>query len=677
MATKSRGARPTALDEVPTKGYVDANAQNTPRLTKLGNQLQVNGITRRFGATNMYWTGVDDNGGTPAGAFPSRKVVSDAVRGAREMGVGIIRAHTVGMSAGFPFSFETAPGVFVDANLDRADWTVAEAKRNGIYLMTPLTDNWNYYHGGKWNFVHWAYQQNPSGIVDVNGTVKDSNDERIFFANTAAGLRIRALFKEYIAAWLNHVNPYTLLAYKDDPTIAIVELGNEMYYASQLGTDEWTQDIASYIKSIAPNKLVADGSGADRVSTLQMPGRTAAAVDILSPHYYPQEQGGSYPAVAFASTLAGYASSSALAQLPVDAANAKAAGKVMIVGEYPWTRSDVAAWHTAIMSNPDIAAAAFWSIIGNDDAGNPLTHGNAFGQDDYPVHRPYAGTNEQTYAPALAAMQATLTAWSLGGTTDVQIFTAAGTWTKPAAATSVYVVCIGGGGGGGSGRRGAAATARGGGGGGGGGGFSETTFPASVLPSTVAVAVGSQGLGGSAAASDPSNGNGGSAGGASSFGTYLQASGGGAGGGGTTGAGSAGGAGVGQLPGGGGSAGSTGAANASGASQAQQGAPGGGGGGGLSTANAVLTPGSGGISTQVPDTAATNGAAGTSRPAGLPQVGAGGAGGPSSASAAGTAGGAGGIYGTGGGGGGAGASGFASGAGGNGAPGIVVVITAY
>lgn len=400
-----------ALGAVGLAGVRATSAQaattTTPILTRSGSGLQLDGSPHRLSGMNAYWVGLDDNLRDSSGAptFPAHETLTDAFAGMRAMGADLARCHTIGISAGTPKSFETACGLFSAANLDSADWAVAQAKKQGILLMIPLTDQWNYYHGGKGVFVHWAYQQDSSGLTDVpaaehlfdaDGAEKGSKTEDQFFSDSTACLRIRALFFDYLDRLMSHQNPYTGLSYAEDPTIAILETGNEVYPA----TAEWTKATAAHLKNIAPDKLIADGSAATGLAVADAPGRDVSEVDILGAHYYAADSD-YQPAPIM--TLAD--------QLDRDVSSSSSSNKVFLMGEYPWTRSDINQWYAKIESTTGIAADLMWAFIGGAEV-----HGGSFGSDDVPVHYPYLGSEERQDAPALAHHISAISAVALSGT---------------------------------------------------------------------------------------------------------------------------------------------------------------------------------------------------------------------------------------------------------------------
>jgi hypothetical protein len=132
-----------------------------------------------------------------------------------------------------------------------------------------------------------------------------------------------------------------------------------------------------------------------------------------------------------------------------------------------------------------------------------------------------------------------------GTGSDLQTFTANGTWTKPAGAKWIEIICVGAGGGGGGGRGSTNASLKSGGGGGGGGALTRRVFAAGSLPDTLTITVSSGGAAGAAgaSASGGTGGDGGSSSVSASGVTYATAGGGGGAGGGGAGAANGGGGG--------------------------------------------------------------------------------------------------------------------------------------
>lgn len=256
------------------------------------------------------------------------------------------------------------------------------------------------------------------------------------------------------------------------------------------------------------------------------------------------------------------------------------------------------------------------------------------------------------------------------------ILTADGSWTAPAWAQRVEVVCVGGGGGGGGagGQFGAAGTDRFGGGGGGAGGISRAVWPAAALTGALTITVGAGGSGGASNTAGQS----GEASSLSLGGVILLTDAGGQGGS-PAGPGGAGGLGAPSSNGGGGSLlAATGQAGAAAAHPLASG--GGGAGGALDATNTARQGGVGGdgglLAVASGGGTGGSGAGGDGDAAGdldLGWTGGGGGGGGALAAGTGHAGGAGGDHGAGGGGGGAGLT--AGGAGGDGAGGLVILRT--
>lgn len=310
-------------------------------VTKSGNQLMLGDERFRFGGENQYWLGLDENVGginpadPPAVELPTFFRIRDGLNTASIMGSRVVRAHTVGVSVGSPKSFEPTLGHFNKDAFASADYAVAEAGRLGLKLIVPLTDNWDYYHGGKYTFLRWL------GVSTADGGAA-------FFSDPT----VRVAFKQYISEVLTHVNPYTGKRYVDDPTVMAWELGNELNGM----TPEWINDISSYISALAPKQLVAAGaqSGTD-TGVLASPD-----VDIIDAHYYPPS----------AATIA------------KDAAAAKAAGKAYIAGEYGSGQANDALMD-AVAANQDVDGALFWSSFPHADHYGYVQHA-----DGYTIHYP-------------------------------------------------------------------------------------------------------------------------------------------------------------------------------------------------------------------------------------------------------------------------------------------------
>ena len=302
-------------------------------LTRDGSALLSDGAQYRFAGVNTYWLGLDENTGSVA--YPTHFRVTDALTTIAGVVPGAtIRAHTLGISTGNARSFEPSLGVFNSSALDSADWAIAEAERLGLRIIVPLTDNWRYYHGGKHDFTTWC----------------GDSDETHFYT---LGCAIAA-FKDYIAARLSHVNPYTQRTAVDEPAIAMWETGNEIANAPAA----WTEDIAAYIKSLDKNHLVMDGNNLETGSQSYL--GQVPSVDVFTQHFYPPNA----------------------AKLEQQAAAVAAVDRAYIVGEYGWVSGGGTLTYNAstlaCLNTVNCSGTCVWSLFPHADSFGFVQHNDGF-----------------------------------------------------------------------------------------------------------------------------------------------------------------------------------------------------------------------------------------------------------------------------------------------------------
>ncbi|PWI12714.1 hypothetical protein DI272_43325 [Streptomyces sp. Act143] len=295
-----------------------------------GAALTLQGRPFRFAGTNLYWLGLDENvGGVDR---PTYFRIDDALKTARTMNASVVRSHTLGTSLGCASCLEPKLGEFNEDAFAPVDYAVARSRAYGLRLIVPLTDQWDYYHGGYSTLARWL------GLKDPKDFYTDA--------------RAKAAYKEYVRTVLDHVNPYTGLAYKDDPTIMSWELGNELNDM----TRSWVDEMGAYVGALAPRQLISAG----RQQGVDAAALASPEVDIVDVHYYPSSAGA----------------------MAADAARVSDRNKVYLAGEHG-SDTLTAADALALADNPDVTGVLSWSLFGHAD-----DHGYVQHDDGYTLHYP-------------------------------------------------------------------------------------------------------------------------------------------------------------------------------------------------------------------------------------------------------------------------------------------------
>lgn len=174
------------------------------------------------------------------------------------------------------------PEQFQDDWFDHFDYVLLAAKRHDIRLVLILLNNW-----GDAN-----YAPTPAAYADWSPTAETKND---FFADEQAN----QYYRNYIEHVLTHGNQLTGVEYRNDPTILMWEVGNEIEYHDERRGEpltEWYDAAARHIKSLDDTHLVGSGMhGATgdvyepwNVRNAYIETHKSDAIDACSFHSYPK-----------------------------------------------------------------------------------------------------------------------------------------------------------------------------------------------------------------------------------------------------------------------------------------------------------------------------------------------------------------------------------------------------
>ncbi|HEY2371921.1 MAG TPA: hypothetical protein VGH82_05185 [Gaiellaceae bacterium] len=304
-------------------GSSTAGAKGNEFVTRSGTKLLLGGKPFRFGGANIEWLGVAGYGpADPAGPHqPSHFEIDDALATAQQLGATVVRSQTMGDSVGCAVCIEPERGVFNATGFEATDYALASARRHGIRIIPTIVGDDALDGGGGCAYLSWRGIDVPNCSL-VNMTPFWTNKDVI------------ADVEAHIRALLNHVNVYTHVAYKNDPTI----LGWDLLNGGG-SPRPWTKTIARFVRSIDPHHLILSGYDNAGIRAVD------ACVGFIYAHW-----------------------SLSLSVVRPWMATCKRAGKPFIAYEYGWdatnfaTQSALRTFLATLRGLPNVAGDAFWAL---------------------------------------------------------------------------------------------------------------------------------------------------------------------------------------------------------------------------------------------------------------------------------------------------------------------------
>ena len=292
-------------------------------VTRSGSHLELGGHPFRFGGANVEWLGLVGYGpADPRGPrYPSHYEIDDALATAQELGARVVRAQTLADSVGCSLCIEPSLGRFNEAAFEPIDYALASARRRGLKLIPTLVGDDAQAGGSGCVCLRWRG-------IDVPGC------SLVNMAPFWTDPVVRGDVEQHLDAVLNHVNRYTHVAYKNDPTI----LGWDLLNGGG-SPRAWTRAVVAHLRSVDRRHLVLS-----RAPNASIPG-----VDVCVAFVYPHWQ-------------------QPWSSLRGELRACQAARKPFVVYEYGWdrtnyrTRGAFSRFLATLQKDPLVAGDAFWAL---------------------------------------------------------------------------------------------------------------------------------------------------------------------------------------------------------------------------------------------------------------------------------------------------------------------------
>lgn len=182
------------------------------------------------------------------------------------------------------------PGVYNDTILDGLDFFMAELAKRDMYAVLFLNNSWEW-SGGYGQYLKWNdYGDVPYAQLDTTEWVDFMNYVAQFHSCEPC---IQDNY-DFIKFVIERTNRYTGVKYTEDPHIMTWEIANEPRAFRDDNKEafaEWIGRTAAFIKSLAPNQLVATGTegewGCENDMDLFIETHSFPEIDYLTFHIWP------------------------------------------------------------------------------------------------------------------------------------------------------------------------------------------------------------------------------------------------------------------------------------------------------------------------------------------------------------------------------------------------------